>query len=169
MLTQADTPNAVRQISAPETWQVLRFGRHSGKSLPQVLFVDPDWFFWAWREKKFLDQQLIAEADKLQHRATHINIPDNTDGRLVVEYALHVDQKSLAYVRPVEAQSPTLHRRFRHPYFDLSWPSKHKLFGKRSAQVVVKAVKTHVLKDESAAMTRRRCEGFFENADHFAQ
>lgn len=29
------------------SWTALEFGRHTGRSLPQVMFADPDWFFWA--------------------------------------------------------------------------------------------------------------------------
>jgi hypothetical protein len=27
-------------------WSKLYFGKHVGKSLPQILFYDPDYFFW---------------------------------------------------------------------------------------------------------------------------
>ena len=33
-------------------WTTLNFSRHVGKTLPQILFSDPDWFFWA------MDKQL---------------------------------------------------------------------------------------------------------------
>jgi len=28
-------------------WSTLPFGKHKGKTLPQIVFADPDWFFWA--------------------------------------------------------------------------------------------------------------------------
>jgi hypothetical protein len=28
-------------------WTTLNFGTHEGKSLPQIVISDPDWFFWA--------------------------------------------------------------------------------------------------------------------------
>jgi hypothetical protein len=28
-------------------WSVLDFGKHKGRTLPWVMFHDPDWFFWA--------------------------------------------------------------------------------------------------------------------------
>jgi hypothetical protein len=28
-------------------WSTLNFGKHAGKTLPQIVFADPDWFFWA--------------------------------------------------------------------------------------------------------------------------
>jgi len=35
------------------TWSILKFGKHKGRTLPQVLFQDPDWFFWAVENDKF--------------------------------------------------------------------------------------------------------------------
>jgi len=29
------------------TWTELPFGKYVGMTLPQVLFTDPGWFFWA--------------------------------------------------------------------------------------------------------------------------
>src|SRR5450759_2541978 len=34
-------------------WSVINFGTHKGKTLPQVLFSDPVWFFWAIEEGVF--------------------------------------------------------------------------------------------------------------------
>lgn len=28
-------------------WSIVSFGRHSERTLPQIIFSDPDWFFWA--------------------------------------------------------------------------------------------------------------------------
>ena len=28
-------------------WSIIKFGKHKGKSLPEVILHDPDWFFWA--------------------------------------------------------------------------------------------------------------------------
>jgi len=34
-------------------WSILPFGKHKGKTLPQIVFTDPDWFFWAMEENVF--------------------------------------------------------------------------------------------------------------------
>jgi hypothetical protein len=42
-------------------------GRHAGKTLPRILFTDPDWFFNAFEEDHF-QQDLDAEAKILAER-----------------------------------------------------------------------------------------------------
>jgi len=34
-------------------WSTLKSGKYEGKTLPQVLFKDPDYFFWAIEEGVF--------------------------------------------------------------------------------------------------------------------
>lgn len=69
------------------TWSELPFGRHLSKTLPQVLFADPDWFFWAFEQGRFWGA-LAVEADDLYRKATRIKIPPGPDEPLVAEYAL---------------------------------------------------------------------------------
>ena len=35
------------------TWSPLPFGRYEGKTLPQVVLRDADWFFWALGTRAF--------------------------------------------------------------------------------------------------------------------
>ena len=55
---------------------ILNFGKHEGKSLPEVLLHDPDWFFWAI-ENHVLEKRLglAAEARDLDFKARNIKIP----------------------------------------------------------------------------------------------
>ena len=32
-------------------WTTINFGKHQGKTLPQVILDDADWFFWAYENK----------------------------------------------------------------------------------------------------------------------
>ena len=34
-------------------WATVNFGKHAGKTLPQIIFDDPDWFFWAYENNAF--------------------------------------------------------------------------------------------------------------------
>ena len=43
-------------------WTTFPFGKHRGKTLPQIILDDPDWFFWILPE---LYGQLKIEADDL--------------------------------------------------------------------------------------------------------
>ncbi len=43
-------------------WTELPFGKHKGKTLPQVVFSDPDWFYWAVEKNIFKSKDLKKEA-----------------------------------------------------------------------------------------------------------
>jgi hypothetical protein len=55
-------------------WSLLKAGKYAGRSLPQILFMDPDYFFWAVKNKVF-QGRLATEAAKLSWKARHIKIP----------------------------------------------------------------------------------------------
>ena len=57
-------------------WSIIKFGKHKGKSLPEVILHDPDWFFWAVDAhcfRKYPD--LRAEVRDLSYKARNIKIP----------------------------------------------------------------------------------------------
>src|ERR1035441_8332654 len=55
-------------------WTELMFGKHYGKTLPQLAFTDPDYLFWALAEGVFNRYGLRGEARLVCQRATHIRI-----------------------------------------------------------------------------------------------
>jgi hypothetical protein len=73
-------------------WSKLEFGKHDGKTLPQVVLSDPDWFFWAI-DNGVLDHTppaLRAEAKDVLRKATRIKIakPDPKTGRSSILWTL---------------------------------------------------------------------------------
>ena len=68
-------------------WSKLYFEKHVGRSLPQILFSDPDYFFWGI-EKKIFKDRLAMEADKLARMVRHIKIPKPDPANWCVEYFL---------------------------------------------------------------------------------
>src|SRR5215469_1570395 len=53
-------------------WIPLPFGKYTGLTLPQVLFTDPDYFFWV---KGVLKGALEIEAEQVARKACRIRIP----------------------------------------------------------------------------------------------
>jgi hypothetical protein len=51
-------------------WTTLNFGRHAGRSLPEIVVSDADWFFWAFKVDVFKDR-LAAEAE--DHRRQYVD------------------------------------------------------------------------------------------------
>jgi len=54
------------------SWSVLSFGKYKGKSLPEIILIDLDWFYWM--APKFYGR-LAEEAQDLARKARAIKIP----------------------------------------------------------------------------------------------
>jgi hypothetical protein len=55
-----------RSLSRRRVWRRMPFGRYRGLTLPQVLFVDPDYTFWV---RGVLKGSLATEAEELVQKA----------------------------------------------------------------------------------------------------
>jgi hypothetical protein len=64
-------------------WTAVPFGRYKGKTLPEILLRDLDWFFWVLPK---LYGRLAHEAEDLAGKARAIKIPNPHGKQLVVEY-----------------------------------------------------------------------------------
>ena len=73
----------------------LPFGKYTGMTLPQVLFPDPGWFFWA--RTRPLHGAVAYEVGGLHPKAMRIRVPGTE--RLVVEYVLDPRAGGLAAVQ----------------------------------------------------------------------
>ena len=73
-------------------WSLFKAGKYAGRSLPQILFLDPDYFFWAV-EKKVFQGRLAAQAAELARKARHIKIPKPDPENWCVEYFFTPENK----------------------------------------------------------------------------
>ena len=53
-------------------WSAVPFGKYQGKTLPEIIVRDPDWFFWVVPK---LYGKLADEAQDLARKARTIKIP----------------------------------------------------------------------------------------------
>jgi hypothetical protein len=67
-------------------WYNLTFGRHKGKSLPQVILHDPDYFFWAFENGIFDKGMFVEKVCILEVRACNIKIPKAKPDEWCVRY-----------------------------------------------------------------------------------
>jgi len=158
-------------MSKGREWTELWFGKHKGKTLPQIMFTDPDWFFYAYDKKYFVDKgKLPIEANEIFKKATSIKIPQTGHQRLVAEYGIHPVTNDFCDLEIVPENRP-LHRGstevFRKDVIDMSVPSKIKDYDKLGCKLMIKALKFHVLGNTKLTMTRKRCEDFFNDNANF--
>jgi len=146
-------------------WSTVKFGKHDGKALPQIIFNDPDWFFWAM-EKAFFKGPLKLEAERIDARARAIRIPNNSTGQLVAEYAIHRPTRKFAGMEIVPASRPP-HQgstpTFRKDVIDLSVPRTIAQYDKLGCGNLISSVKRVLFGSSSVRMTKQRCEAFFDD------
>ena len=150
-------------------WTKLRFGKHKGKSLPQVLFADPDWFFWAIDESVFRGK-IEKEAQEIYRKSRSIRIPQKRNEKLVAEYAIHPPTKKFGNMEIVPASRP--HHEgststYRSKVIDLGIPRKIAAYDKFGCKLLISNVKYYLFGNSSLRMTEKKCEDFFDNDENF--
>ncbi len=151
------------------TWAILPFGRHKGRSLPQVLFVDPDWFFWA-HDGGVLREELGDQGTVLYRRATHIRLRPEAPGFLGVEYVVEPRIGKLTDVRLVPTpvlSAPGSSQVVRSDWLDLSVARRIAPYDKFGGRLLTATVKRMYFGSPEVRMTRQRCELFFDQPEHF--
>ena len=153
------------------TWSELSFGEHKGKTLPQVVLSDPDWFFHMVEKGAFQNRgRLAEEARTVDHKARRIRIPSRNNEDLVAEYAIHLSTGTFGRMDIVprsqpehKGSSPTQ----RKDVIDLSFPRQYATYDKLGCWLLLGALKFYVFQDSKIRLTRKRCEEFFDNDANF--
>ncbi len=73
-------------------WAIVPFGRYKGRTLPEIIVRDLDWFFWVLPK---LYGKLADEAQELARKVRSIKIPKSKKGKLVVEYQFEMGPSRL--------------------------------------------------------------------------
>jgi len=152
------------------SWTVLNFGKYEGKTLPQILFTDPDWFFWALEEGVLEQHGYKAEAEKLNKQAKNIRIPDDANGEREAEYIVHPSTKNFTDVDLVpkgQKYTQGAGGTIRKKVIDLSVPRSVQNYDKMGGRLMIKAIKP-VLFPGVRRLTKAIVEAFFDNKSNFA-
>jgi hypothetical protein len=143
-------------------WTILNFGKHSGKSLPEIILHDPDWFFWSIEKDVFAKGGLVAEARELDFKARNIKIPRPRSEHWRVKYNFHRGSFigfELVQVSSAAEASPTR--------LDLSVPYRQKHYDKYGSRLLLRDFKKHYFGDPKTRLTRKKCWEFFDNVANF--
>jgi hypothetical protein len=144
-------------------WTVVPFGKYQGKTLPEIIVRDLDWFFWVVPK---LYGKLADEGEELARKARAINIPIPRRKHLEVEYRYEEGNRFCGFGF-VEANSAQYSRwATRLPYLDLSWPVRRRKYDKRAGRIMIRDFRNHYF-GEHRRVTKERCEKFFSNDRNF--
>jgi len=146
----------------------LKGGKYAGRSLPQILFLDPDYFFWAVENQSVSrtfgnrGREAIVEGASYQNSQTG-------SWKLVCWIFLHAREQVLLVpiCRPRAAGTC----RFKHHeeiktyrYVRCSWIMPLR---QERLQRFIKNLKRHLFGNSATRMTAERCEEFFDDRDNF--
>ena len=147
-------------------WTTLTFGKHAGKTLPEIIIKDADWFFWGIANRH-LQGKLAAEADDLYRKAQAIKIPKRRPRRWLVEYCYEDNGRflGLRFVKAKEAsfQSP---RNYRLPYLDLAYIRRRRTYDKKGCKYLLRDFRAYYF-GKNKRITKRRVEAFFNDDSNF--
>lgn len=150
------------------SWSVVPFGRYQGKTLPEIIVRDVDWFFWVLPK---LYGKLGTEACDLARKARAIKIPKGHGKELQVEYRYEFDNRSAigrSFCGFTFVKSKTCQSRWtiRCPHLDLAWPLRGKKYNKRAGRILIRDFRLHYF-GKHKRLTKQRCEAFFSNDKNF--
>jgi hypothetical protein len=143
-------------------WSPVTFGRYKGKTLPEIIVRDPDWFFWILPN---LYGKLAEEAQELARKARAIKIPKRYGKHLEVEYRFETGHRFCGF-RFVKADGRRSRWTIRFPYLDLRWPLRGKKYNKQAVRIMIRDFRRNYF-GEDKRLTKERCEKFFSNDRNF--
>jgi hypothetical protein len=150
-------------------WSELSFGKHKGKTLPQVLLKDPSYFFWAIEEEKFDHHPaLAAEGQDLNFKVRHVKIPKLDPQCWRVHYVLTAggEFEKFELIPTPAAESCACPDTFLSNHLDLSLPMVIR-YTKAGNRRLIQCFKQYFFGGSSARLTREKCGEFFSNPENF--
>jgi len=140
----------------------MLFGKYKGKSLPEIIVIDLDWFFWALPK---LYGKIAKEVQDLARKVRAIKIPGPGRKKLEVEYRYERDDRfrGFAFVKTGNAQYSRWSTRV--PHLDLSRCLRRQ-YDKRGGRILLRDFRVHYF-GENKRLTKKRCEKFFSDRRNF--
>lgn len=155
------------------SWTKIDFGKYQGLTLPQVIFKDPDWFFWAISKNSFKDRpELNFEAVDLNKKARLIKVPQSGKEKMVVEYWIHPLTRKYSHFDLVPQSRPHhvgSSSTYRSNVIDLSFPRRIAPYDKLGCRSLISSLKYHLFGNKRVRMTQQRCEDFFDDPQNFVR
>ena len=150
-------------------WTSIRFGKFRGKSLPEIIFVDADYFFYAF-ENNFFYGDLAKQAEELYRRARSIWVPSRNGQKMLVQYFFDYNPKSKKEefsMMKLISDGSDLGLPNVSPWIDFFVPRSRSHFDKNGYKNFVVALKGILFGNPSYRMNTQSCELFFNRQRYF--
>lgn len=152
-------------------WTEVNFGKYKGKrkTLPQIIFEDPDWFFFNY-EKKLFRGNLAGEAEEIHQKACSIRVPQKGTEPVEVEYIINPQTHKFSHFNLVPISKPEhvgSSQTIRLSIIDLKIPWSIASYDKQGNERLISKVKFYLFGSPKYKMTQKRCAEFFDNDENF--
>lgn len=152
-------------------YSTYRVGKHNGRSLPEILFHDADYFYWALESGCFDGPEYYQQSRDVDLKSRRIRVPQLSDEEhWMAEYWCHAIQGDFEDVRLVPSSRPAhtgLSATFRKDVIDLSVPRSLKERDWSGNQIMGKRVRGLFFGNENVELSRADCEAFFADENNF--
>ena len=150
-------------------WTKIDFGKYEGKTLPEVIFSDPDYFVWGFDNGIFSkNSELEKNAEFLYERIRSIKIPDNLNGNVVSEYCINPTTSEFDILRIVPIDSPKDHLvLYRGSIIDLSFPRQYSYVARNVTNRFLNQLFFILFNNFNYKPPKEECENFFNNDENF--
>jgi hypothetical protein len=146
-------------------WTPLNFGKHEGKTLPQVMFEDADWFFDGYQKGYFKNGQ-AHEAREIYRRSRSIRVPQRNGQRMLVEYVIDKPTGKFGMMRLIPDGTDLEHLNA-STVIDFFTPRAYAGYDKTGYKNFVLALKAILFGSQSHRMSKQAREGFFNDDRNF--
>ncbi len=149
------------------SWSIVEIGeyRGKGKTLPQIVLENADWFFRCFDTGQFKGKgELEIEAEEINRKARSIRIPQGQDEDLVAEYLIHPPTRRFWSVEVVSRSQPPRKNSIpwtRRDVFDLHVPRDIAPCDKKGCGLLMSILKCYLFGRKNVRLTKKRCEQFF--------
>lgn len=146
-------------------WTKINFGKHKGKTLPQIIFDDADWFFFAY-ENGYFKNGLAYEAFELYRKARSIKVPQRNGQRMLVEYVIDKPTGKFGTMNLISDGLCLAHLNV-SPVIDFFTPRAYAGYDKTGYKNFVLALKAILFGSQSHRMSKQAREEFFNDDRNF--
>ena len=152
-------------------WTKLEFGKHRGRTLPQVMFCDADWFFWLHANPLRTNNYVRgSEVEDIYRKSRSVKVPQRGDEQLVAEYIVDPRRHNFRGLDLVPASRPPhqgYSQTFRLAVIDMAKVWEIATYDKGGYQQLISDLKLHLFGSRRVRMTKQRCEAFFDDDANF--
>jgi len=151
-------------------WKKVNFGKYSGKTLHEIFFRDPDWFYWAHLER-ISRGNLADEADEVARKSRRVRLPIPKKNMKNWRAFFFFDPEGrFSHFKIVPAEQAVLtglSRTVVSRFLDMSLIWNINTYYKLDYALFLKQFKVRGLGDGSIKVTAKRCKRFLETEKKF--